>query len=278
MPPDPIPDFPKDDPPDVNEGRELSDAYRTARRNLVAICGFSWVWACLQFTTDNPVVSFAGITIELSGLAWPPVLCFTLIYLGYRWGMEFAMMPRHMRRWPLAQLDFRIISNLTRVSLLAIASGMVERSPYTLLKVLVALGGVGCVFLILTFCFMPLTMFVRMKARQRVGRESAANAALEAFAWAMFFSLFLVVLGVIILGAVAHFIPGDQWLPWLKPVHSLAGGWFLLTLAALFITHFPFQVLKAALFAVRPNYYTEVRDEGHRRMYFRGPEPKEPLL
>ena len=109
VPPESPLEVPKDEPPDLNVDRLLSDPFRSARRNLVAVCGLCLAWSIAQLALANPSIAVAGISVDLKDTSIPVLLYILLVYFIIRWGFEFAMMPRHVRRWPLAQLDFRMV-------------------------------------------------------------------------------------------------------------------------------------------------------------------------
>jgi len=183
VPPDPPPEVSKNELPDPNVGRLLPDSVRVARRSLVAVCGVCLAWSTAQFAIANPRIDVAGIAVDLKDTSIPLLLGILLVYLTVRWGFEFAMMPRHVRRWPLARLDFRMVLVVARFSLLAITAGALDRSLWTVVRIVVALGLLAVVSAVLSVVLMFVTMPVRMRARSRANRNSAANAVFEAFLW-----------------------------------------------------------------------------------------------
>src|SRR5438128_2973701 len=120
--PDPLPEVPEEEPPDPNAERALSEAYRTARRHLVAVSAICLAWSAAQFTVPKFSIEAVGITLDLQNGSLPLLLGLALMYLTTRWLLEYAMMPRLVRRWPLAKLDFRVVSIVSRCSFLALAA------------------------------------------------------------------------------------------------------------------------------------------------------------
>jgi len=143
VPVGPLPEVPEVEGPDPNAGRELPDPYRTARRNLVALCSVCLAWSAAQFGLSQLTIEAAGLTVDLQKASVPLLLGTAVIYLTGRWMIEYAMMPRNVRRWPLAQLDFRLVSVVSRFSVLALAAGALDRSVRSMgviLGLLVLLG------------------------------------------------------------------------------------------------------------------------------------------
>ena len=277
MLPDPPPEVPKDQTPDPNADRLLSDSVRAARRSLVAVCGLCLAWSTAQFTLAHPRIDVAGISVDLKDTSIPLLLGILLSYLTVRWGFEFTMMPRHVRRWPLAQLDFRMVLVVARFSLLAITAGALDRSLWIVVRMVAALGLLALVAAILGFVLMFVTMPIRMWARARANRLSAANAAFEALFWAGLFAVCLTVVGTIGLGIASYHYEPLRSAVWPVPPDPVALGVFVFTLIAIFLSHWLLRPVMSRLFAERPSYYTERAPDGNLQVHFIQKE-KEPLL
>ncbi len=277
VPPESLPEVPEEEPTDPAEGRVLTDTFRAARRNLIVICALCIAWASAQISVGSPSISLAGLSLDLSNATVPLVLTLSLAYLTFQWGLEFAMMSRKVRRWRLAHLDFRIVSRIVRFALLAIAAGVMQRSLATItylvcgLFVLALISGLFSIVLI--FVFMPLRMWARSKAN----RPSAANAAFEAVTWAAFFSVILIVAGVIAAGVAAYRYEPLRNIIWDTPPNPLAFGAFIFALVATLLSEWLLTPLFAKLFAQRPDYHTR-RGEDGRVVYTFKNDPQEPLL
>ena len=277
VPADPPPEVPEEEPPDPNTGRSLSDPFRAARRSLVAICGVSLAWSTAQFTLAEPRLDVPGASIDLKGASISLLLGAVLVYLILRWGFEFAMMPRHVRRWPLAQLDFRVVSVVARVSLLAVAAAALDRSIWMVLNVGIALVALSVVSIFLTFILMLITMPIRMWARDRANRISAASAAFEAVTWAGLFAVCLAVAGMIGLGVASYYYEPMKLAIWQSPPNPFALCLYLITLIAVFLSPWFLHPVMSRLFAERPGYHTKHRPNGDVDVTFVERE-KEPLL
>ena len=262
VPSEPPPEVPKDEPPDPNVDRLLSDSVRTARRNLVAVCGICLAWSTAQFALANPPIDVAGISIALKDTSIPLLLGILLVYLTVRWGFEFAMMPRHVRRWPLAQLDFRMVLIVARFSLLAITAGALDRSLWTVVRIVVALGLLTVVSAALSYVLIFVTMPIRMRARARANRVSAASAAFEAVSWAGLFAVCLTVLGIIGLGIASYRYEPLRSAIWPVPPDPIVLSFFVFTLIVVFLSHWLLRPVISRIFAKRPSYYTERGADG----------------
>lgn len=277
VPPEPPPELPETEPPDPNLDRSLSEPYRAARRSLVAVCALCIAWGTAQFSLADLSLSAVGLSINLKNASVPLLLGVALVYFAARWASEFAMMTRHVRRWPLAQLDFRIVAILARVSLLALGAGALDRSSRTLATIAMVVVGLVVSVSVLTVLLMFVTMPVRMWARGRAGRGSAANAAIEAMFWAGFFAVCLTAAGTIVTALISYRNPAWRSLFWRESPDPLALAIFALLVVVVFLSHWLLRPLMKALFAERPSYRTERSPDGN--MIIRSvPKVKEPLV
>jgi hypothetical protein len=275
--PEPLPQVPEEEQPDPNAERVLNDSFRAARRNLVALCGICIAWASAQLTVKDLAFDAGGLSVDLSNATVPILLGAALFYLTAQWVLEFAMMPRNVRRWRLAQLDFRLVSVVMRFALLAVAAGALNRSLRTVILLLVGLLGLamisGFLFIILMFVTTP----VRMWARSRAGRVSAANAVIEGEAWAVFFAILLTAGLVVGCGIASYCYMPLRNAFWPEPPSPIALSMFVAALVSVFLSHWFLRPVFARLFAERPPYRTKKREDGKTVVTFVD-EPKEPLL
>jgi len=178
---------------------EITDAYRKARRNTAIFCGIGLAWSAAQFDLKSLDTSTVGI-VNISGASIPAIIACLIIYTIVQCTIEFMMQPDEIRRWRLAQVDYKITLNLVRVSLLALAASTVSRSIGTVVGV--ALGSLaiiivyGALAVLLTFIIMP----IRVRIRSHKGRVSAASAAIESASWSIFIVSTIYVLFLIIVG------------------------------------------------------------------------------
>jgi hypothetical protein len=273
-----FPEAPKDDPPDPNEGRTLPESLQHARRSLVVVCGLCLAWSTAQFNLRELTVDAAGVSVDLSNGSIPLLLAMVLLYTTYRWGFEFAIMSRNLRRWPLARLDFRVVSLLARFSLLAIAAAALDRSFRSVLAVSGLLFLLALSALVLTTVLMIPAMFIRMWIRQRAGRVSAANASFEALVWAELIAVGLTVLVTIGIVVASYSYPPLRDAVWGQQsprIWELSA--FATALVVVFMSNWLMTPLYRRLFAEPLHYWTERDDKGGLLVKFRDVE-KEPLL
>jgi len=277
VPSGPPPEEPEVELPDPNAERELTDAFRSARRTLVAVCAVSIAWSTAQFGLGQISFDAVGVTVDLKTASMPLLLGAAVLYLTGRWMIEFAMMSRRVRRWPLAQLDFRFVLALIRIALLAVAAGALQQSLWTIVLVVGSIASIAIVASLLAGVLGFMAMPVRMWARSRANADSPANAAVEALVWGVVFAAASTVAGTIALAVASYrYDPLRQWL-WTVPPDPIAFSMFMLTLNAVFLSHWLLRPVTSRLFAQRPGYRTHRNEEGHLVFTFKT-EEREPLL
>lgn len=272
-----IPEVPKDELPDPNLNRSLTDTVRAARRTLVIVCGLCIAWSSAQFVILEPKINIIGITFNFKNASIPIVLAIILIYMTIRWGLEFAMMSRHIRRWPLAQLDFRLLMMIVRFTFLALAAGALDRSLWTIMLVTISILLLVICTIVLTALLMLVTMPIRMWARSRAGKPSAASSSIEAMAWAIFFAICIIIISIIGLGISSYYYAPLREAIWTVPPNPVALSVFVMTLIGVFLSHWMLRPVTNRIFAERPGYYTERNSDGNLIMHYIG-KKKEPLL
>lgn len=265
----PPPEVPKEDPPDHHADLKLSEPYRTARRSLVAVCAVCLAWATAQFSFKELKIDSLGITVDLKSASVPVLLGVGLIYFAARWTIEFAMMPRDVRRWSLAQFDFRAVSIICRLSLLTLTAGALDRSLRSVVAIILALFGLAAVTCILTALLMFVTTPIRMWARSRANRISAASAVAEGEWWAGLFAISLTVAGTIGFGVASYYYDALRLAIWPVPPKPLALCIFLITLNVIFLSHWLVRAQMERLFAKVPDYYTERMADGSLKVVYR---------
>ena len=260
--PPPMPEEPYNEPPDPSAGRKLASSYRSARRVLILVSALSTGWSAAQFSLREVTVQVLGFSVSLENAAIPLLLGLAQAYMTVRWGLEFAMMPRHVRRWRLAQWDFRLGLMVTRFALLAVAAGAVDRSLETIARLVIVLACLaGASIMMFAALLIPLT-FWRMRAREKTGRISATAAVAEAMAWSGMFgvgSTALFVTGGLITSYVYEPLSRRIWEVRPSPVAITV---FLFVLVAIFLSHWLLRPMLAKLFGERRPYRTSRNSEG----------------
>jgi hypothetical protein len=274
---EPWPENPEEEAPDPNPGTPLPESLTAARRNLAAVSGVAIAWATAQFATNSSKLEIGGVAVELNIASIPILLAVAILYLMFRWGMEYAMMPRTLRRWPLAQLDFKIVSLISRFALLAVAAGALDRSVIAILRITLGLGILATGSLILSIILIFVTMPIRMWARHRADRMSVASAAFEAFFWAGLFAVLISIVSFIAFGIASYTYVPLRDVIWQKPPNPVALSLFFFTLIAVFLSHWLLNPITAKLFGKRPNYTTTDHPDGG-LIYSSTVSAKKPLL
>lgn len=170
---------------------EITNAYRRTRRNTSVLCGIGLAWSTAQFEFKS--LNFGPIdSVDLSSASIPLILACGILYTMTRCTIEFAMQSDDVRRWRLAQTDFKINLYLVRFALLFLAAGGLYRSVKTAVYIAIAiiLLLVGSAFLM--FIGMIILTPLRMAIRERRGRPSAVSAVVEAEGWSILITVVLL--------------------------------------------------------------------------------------
>jgi hypothetical protein len=254
---------------------EISDAYRKARRNTSIFCGISIAWSAAQFDLSSLNIGGAG-KVDLSGASIPTILASVIIYTIVSCTIEFMMQPNEVRRWSLAQIDYKITLNLVRVSLLTIAAASASRSLETVIGVVVAALAFIFSYFVLVMALMLILMPLRMYIRSRQGRISAASSAMEATAWSMFIVGVSYLLLFITLGFSAfNKMPYFELLP--KIPNQISTIVFATTSIIITVSYFFEGVILKKVFAFVPvmierSYF----DETGKKIFSIEPNPAHP--
>jgi len=176
---------------------QISDAYRRARRNTSVLCAIALAWSAAQFDVKSLNVGPAG-TVDLSNASVPLVLACGIIYTLARCTIEFAMQPVDVRRWYLAQVDFKITVFLVRATILMLAAGGIYRSvetvAYVAVAVLLMLFAFGLLFVVGIFSIAPILLWIKPPKGSPVWR------IMEAEGWSRIIVSILLVTSLVGLG------------------------------------------------------------------------------
>jgi hypothetical protein len=157
---------------------DLSEAYRKSRSRISILCGIGLAWAAAQFEFKK--LSLVGVgELDISGASAPLVFSLCILYSFIRCSTEYAIQPKEVRRWSLAQFDYKLSLNLVRFSVLLISASAICRSLETSLYVtfaaiLYVVSSTACVA-VGTFLFTPIFIFIR----KRQGRTSTVARVRE---------------------------------------------------------------------------------------------------
>ncbi len=254
---------------------EISDAYRKARRNTSIFCGISLAWSAAQFDLTSLNIGAAG-KVDLSRASIPTILACVVIYTIVRCTIEFMMQSNEVRRWNLAQIDYKITLNLVRVSLLTISAATASRSLETVVGVVVAALAFIFSYFVLVLILMLILMPLRMYIRSRQGRISAASSAMEATTWSMLIVGVSYLLLFITLG-----ISGIKKIPYIELLPSIPNqiSTIIFATTAILITlsyFFEGLILKKVFAFVPVMIERSYFDENGRKIFSVEPNPEHP--
>jgi hypothetical protein len=178
---------------------EISAAYRNSRRNTSLLSGIGIAWSAAQFEIKTVSLgSLGGVKIE--GASIPIVISIICIYSVVRCTIEYMMQTESVRRWPLAQLDYRITLYLTRFSIIALSASAIARAS----EMVFFIAGVALVaflgFSILSLIMMFITMPIRLLINRLKGRVSVASAAIEATFYSYLIVGIAYIVAIILIG------------------------------------------------------------------------------
>lgn len=182
-----------------DEIKEISAAYRKSRRNTSVLSGIGIAWSAAQFEIKTMSLgTLGGVNIE--GASIPILISILCVYAAVRCTIEYMMQTDSVRRWPLAQLDYRITLYLVRFSLLALTASTIARTGEMVLYIagtsLIAILG----FFILSLIMMCIIMPYRMWIRRLTGRVSVASAAIEATYYSFSIVGIAYIVAIILIG------------------------------------------------------------------------------
>jgi hypothetical protein len=226
---------------------EIADAYRKARRNTSIFCGISLAWSAAQFELKSLNIGNVG-KIDISGASIPIILACLIMYTMVRCTLEFMMQPNEIRRWNLAQVDYKITLNLVRISLLIIAAATASRSIETVVAVIVAALSLGLGYFVLVAILMLMIFPLRIYIR---GGSSVAARSEEALFWSMFIAAILYILFFITLGfsAIKHVPFFDILPPILRQISTII---FAITCIIISVSFFLEHIMSEKIFAFEP--------------------------
>ena len=236
---------------------EISDAYRASRRNVSVFSGIALAWAAAQFDITKATLPLAG-DVAVSQYSIPILLAVAIAYLMVRCTIEFMMQPVAVRRWALAQYDYRLTLVLAAISIPLLAASGISRSITTVslvvvIGILLAVAYAVTTFL-LTMIIMPIYLSIRSK---RVKHPSIAGAAIVSTNYA------LALAGLFLMATI--FFAGFPVLSWgyrfvglSQPPATLTVMVFLLSCALFTIGCFLAHEFLKKVFAFQPPYTTKL--------------------
>lgn len=249
---------------------QLSEGYRATRRMNSILCALALAWSAAQFDLKSLNIGFAG-NVDLSRASIPLILFCAIVYTTARYSLEFAMQSVEIRRWRLAQADFKMSIFLVRVTIVFLSASGLNRSVETILYLVLGALGVftvsGFALFLCMMGLMPLLSYMRI----RQGRWSVASMASESLFWAELIVVCLLLIILVALGVASlHYEPLRSL--WTLPPSPLALGFFVFVCVAVVASLYLQRVWYGKLFAIPPNF-TEQRlpDGSIQRTYHNNP-------
>jgi hypothetical protein len=258
-----------------DELKELSESYRNSRRTTSFWVGIGIAWSAAQFDLKIiPLGSLGKVNIE--GASIPIIISILCLYLMGRSTIEYMMQSDIVRRWPLAQLDYCITSYLLRFSLIALAGTAILRNGKMVLFLVGSILGLVAGFFILVYALIHIIMPLRMYIREKAGRISAANSAIESVFYSivivgLFYTLLILLMGFDVIQPFAY-LGIDRG-------ETTGFQLFLFSLVCLtiFVSVFFERKFFNIVFAFEPIMITtSTRDKDGREIFSHGPNPAHP--
>ena len=217
---------------------QISDGYRRARRTTSVLCAIALAWAAAQVDFKSLNLGPAG-SVDLSNASLPLILACAIAFAITRCTIEFAMQPGNVRRWPLAQADFKLTIFLVRAAALILGAGGLYRSVETVLAVVlvVLILLVASVLLIGagTLALTPRILAIRVRKGRHSPGGSPVWAIIEAEGWAALVTVMLLSVLFVALG-VGFLLYEPLRSLWTAPPTATAVTVFVLTAIAVVIS------------------------------------------
>ena len=237
--------------PDTEPALSIGPEYRDARRFTSLLCAVGLGWSSTQFELKSLTLGSAGV-VDLTSGSIPLVLMSVIVYLTAKSILGYAMQSKAVRRWHLAQMDFRILLFLVRFTLLMLAAGGLHRSVETF--VLVAAGALATAIGSLLAYGLGLLLLVPflMAFRPWIGRPyrgaSPFPYVAEASAWSELTVVALIVVLIVALG-IASLEYGPFLTLWTEPPSPFAVTVFVVTAVVIVVSYWLQRVGESELFA-----------------------------
>ncbi|NWO06750.1 MAG: hypothetical protein HLX50_13970 [Alteromonadaceae bacterium] len=186
-------------------GSNVSGSYRTARRNTSLLCGVSMAWAGAQLNFGSLSIGPLG-KVDLNSASIPLVLSILLVYLMSRCTIEYMMQENEVRRWKLAQLDYKLTFLIFRFSLLVLVFSLFSRSLEMVFLLLLSVFAVFASFFAVLLSLFFAIVFVRSFVSGKRGVQFSASGVVDSFFWsALIVSALYIILFII--SAFSSFSP-----------------------------------------------------------------------
>lgn len=256
------------------EVKEISSAYRNSRRNTSVLCGIGIAWSAAQFEIKTMSLGTLG-GVDLERASIPILIAVLCIYTMTRCTLEYMMQSKPVRRWPLAQIDYRITLYLVRFALVVLTAGAIARTGEMVMYIGGAFLSAVLGFFILSLALIFITMPARLFIRHLSGRTSVASATTEATFYSFLFSGIAYVLLIVLVGfnVISPFdYLGDNYKAFTGTQLSIFSGVILVILFSFFFD----QRFLNMVFAFEPIMIEKKYFENGKEIFSIEPNPNHP--
>ena len=233
--------------PTLNIGSE----YRDARRRTSLFCVIGLGWSSTQFDLKSLALGSVGV-IDLTITSIPLVLTCGIVYMTVKSILGYAMQSKEVRRWSRAQIDFKILFFLVRITLLMLAAGgihhSVETFAFVIAGVLAIVFGSLLLYSLGMLSLVPLIVAIRRYIGRPYLGASPVPYVAEASAWS---ELTVVILVVVILAALGFALLDYEPLLalWTEPPGPIAVTTFVVTAIGVVVSYWLQGIGERKLFA-----------------------------
>ena len=229
----------------------IGSEYRDSRRITSLFCAIGLGWSGAQFELKSLTLGLSGV-VDLTGASIPLILTCGIVYMTAKVIVGYAMQSKEVRRWHLAQVDFKIFLFLVRTTLLMLAAAGLYRSIETFIFVaggatIVVFGswlayGSGVFFLV------PLIVAIRRCIGRPYRSASPVPYVAEASAWSELIVIVLLVALLVAFGLAS--IEYGPLLPfWTETPDPFAVAVFVVTAIGVVVSYWLQDLGERKLFA-----------------------------
>ena len=240
----------------------IGPEYRDARRFTSLLCVIGLGWSSAQFELKSLTLGSAGV-VDLTSASIPLILTCGIAYMTAKSILGYAMQSKEVRRWHLAQIDFRIFLLLVRTTLLMLAAGGLHRSVETFAFVaagaLVIVFGWFLAYGLGMLLLVPLIVAIRRCIGRPYRGASPVPYVAEASAWSELTVVVLIVVLLVALG-VASLECGPLLALWTEPPGPVAVTVFVVTAIGVIVSYWLQGVGERNLFAKPVPKFTKLPD------------------
>jgi hypothetical protein len=161
----------------MTESKELSASYRKSRNILTLFCGLGLAYSAAQFEVKSLELGFLGNVI-IENSAVPIIIGGICLYGILRTTLDFMMQSKLVRRWRLAQTDYKITTYLFRVTFFSLIISTLFRDWKTIILTISIIGlGIICFVILLGFCWSICIPFEIYRRKEANGPSAAVKQA-----------------------------------------------------------------------------------------------------